>query len=173
MPTIYGISITNVAQMQMNPRTYIGCTAGKLSKRLREHRCLLRAHRHTCGPLQADFDAFGDNVVIFALEHVAYEDRRVKEVEWMEKYRSLGLLYNEHIISFRPSDEAIRKGVAHAHDRPGNRWTPEVNEKRRLAQLGKPKGHGAKISATKRAKRDEIVRSASKDAGASDKEPRT
>jgi hypothetical protein len=76
----------------------------------------------------------------------------------MDNYASNGLLYNEHRISMRPSDAAIQRGVANAHLSPGKRWTVEANEKRSLAQKGIPKGHGAKISATKRAKREQVMR---------------
>lgn len=135
-----------------DPKAYVGCTAGKLSKRLREHRCLLKAGRHTCKPLQLDFTTKGINLRIEAIEEVPREKRQERELYAMKLFESMGRLYNEHLISFRPSDEAIRKGVANAHNEPGNRWTPEANKKRSLAQLGKPKGHGAKISATKRAR---------------------
>jgi len=136
-------------------KTYIGCTRAKPQKRFREHRCWLRAGSHACAGLQKDWSEIGElgfRLVVLDVCHDDLISRREAELKWMDLYCHLGKLYNEHIISFRPSDEAIRKGVANAHKEPGNRWTPEVNEKRRLAQLGKPKGHGAKISATKRAK---------------------
>jgi hypothetical protein len=81
------------------------------------------------------------------------ESRRAAELEAMGRHK--GRLYNE-MISFRPSDEAIRRGVEAS--RRGNRTqTPEANLKRSLAQKGKPKGHGAKISATKQARKAEQV----------------
>jgi hypothetical protein len=84
-------------------------------------------------------------------DDASLEQKRQRELHWMAMLSNAGMLYNEHLISFRPTEAARQKGVANAHAEPGNRWTPEVNEKRRLAQLGKPKGHGAKISATKKA----------------------
>jgi hypothetical protein len=155
MPMIYEVYLqsndgTAVWGNEHGPYVYIGCTAGKLAKRLREHRSLLRTRKHTCSTFQNAFNEFGGKLVIQPLEDVMQEHRREAEVNWMN--RRIARLFNEHLISFRPCDEAIRKGVANAHKSPGNRWTPEANEKRRLAQLGKPKGHGAKISATKRAK---------------------
>lgn len=69
----------------------------------------------------------------------------------MDRYD--GRLYNRHRVSFSLLPEAKAKGVLAAHKERGLRWTPEANLKRSLAQKGKPKGHGAKISATKRAKR--------------------
>lgn len=144
-------------------RYYVGSTKGKLNKRMREHRCLLKNGRHQCKALQKHWDTYGpDTLRIIELELFLWDEsletRRSAELKWMDIYAEKGLLYNEHRISMRPSDEAIKRGVANAHKRPGNRWTPEANEKRRLAQLGKPKGHGAKISATKRAKREQVMR---------------
>jgi tRNA(His) 5'-end guanylyltransferase len=71
----------------------------------------------------------------------------------MNRYDGLGLLYNKAIVSFELKPEWATKGVENSRHSVGNRWTPEANMKRRLAQLGKPKGHGAKISATKQAKK--------------------
>lgn len=131
-------------------KAYIGCTAGKLAKRAREHKCLLRAGRHTCKALQAAWNATPDSFEIVLLE-AAPTDRREAELRWMDAYGAN--LLNEHKVSFAPIPEAIQKGVAaRAAQLRGSTQTTESNEKRRLAQLGKPKGHGAKISATKRAK---------------------
>jgi len=80
-------------------------------------------------------------------------DKRAAEQKWMDTFSTKGLLCNAAEMSFAPSLDAIKKGVANAHLEPGNRWSDEVNQKRRMAQLGKPKGHGAKISATKRARK--------------------
>jgi hypothetical protein len=142
-------------------RFYVGSTKGKLNKRMREHRCLLRQGKHQCSKLQEHWnkwgaDSFRSRVLEFLSDDLSV--RRNAELKWMDLYAKDGTLYNEHRISMRPTDEAIRKGVANAHLKPGNRWTPEANEKRRIAQLGKPKGHGAKISATKRAKREQVMR---------------
>lgn len=146
MPTIYAI-------VDPQQRVYIGCTKSSYMKRLREHRCLLRAGKHTCRPLQAAWDEVqGAGFWARTIDECDEQNRRERELYWMRQYQGTGQLLNEHLISFRPTDAAIAKGVAHAHDKPGNRWTPEANLTRRLAQLGKPKGHGAKISATKRAK---------------------
>lgn len=144
-------------------RFYVGSTKGKLNKRMREHRCLLRQGAHQCRLMQEHWTKYGQDTLhpieleIFLFDE-SLENRRSAELKWMDVYAKDGTLLNEHRISMRPTDEAIRKGVANAHLSPGNRWTPEVNEKRRLAQLGKPKGHGAKISATKRAKREQVMR---------------
>ena len=150
MVTIYALVC------QSNGRAYIGSTKAKIEKRMREHRCLLSAGKHSVGPLQDDWKTFGPGqFTIEAVQEIGTTDlptRRRAELNWMGRYAALGLLYNEHLVSMRPTDEAIRRGVAAAHNAPGNRWTPEANEKRRQAQLGVPKGHGAKISATKRAK---------------------
>jgi hypothetical protein len=80
-------------------------------------------------------------------------EKRERELHWMKHFRALGLLLNEHEISFQPPKGYAQK-AANTRSANGNRHiTPESNEKRRLAQLGKPKGHGAKISATKQAQK--------------------
>jgi hypothetical protein len=139
-------------------KAYIGSTKGKLAKRVREHRCLLNQGSHKTSDLLKDWQQFGEGDFSYIeLEIFLYdftlETRRAAELKWMEHFAKDGLLYNEHRISMRPTDEAIRKGVANAHLVPGNRWTVEANEARGNAQRGIPKGHGAKISATKKALR--------------------
>src|SRR5581483_12121235 len=129
-----------------NGVVYVGSTKAKLSKRLREHRCLLRNGKHKCEGLQADWLHYGeDQFIIYTLEtlcaNASLETRRNAELRWMNTFEEAARLYNVHIVSMSPTYDAIMKGVASAHDKPGNRWTPEVNERRRLAQLGKPKGH--------------------------------
>lgn len=131
---------------------YIGCTKGKLNKRAREHRCLLRAGRHTDRKLQQAWDACcGEGFEIRSLEEVSSEFRVEAELRWMKAYKAAGSLLNQHEISFRPPPGAQALAVA-SRVAKGYRPSAESNEKRRQAQLGKPKGHGAKISATKRAK---------------------
>jgi hypothetical protein len=82
---------------------------------------------------------------------VSVIEKREREIAWMRQYGAQGLLLNENEISFRPPPDAPAKAAA-ARVANGYRPSAESNLKRRLAQLGKPKGHGAKISATKRAK---------------------
>jgi hypothetical protein len=142
---------------------YVGSTKAKTSKRLREHRCTLRSGSHGVAALQIDWNIYGEAAFRMVClddlpDGTSLDGRRKAELKWMEHFAKDGKLYNEHRISMRPTNEAIRKGVANAHLTPGNRWTPEANERRRKAQLGIPKGHGAKISATKRAKREQVMR---------------
>ena len=140
----------------VNGFVYIGCTA-KESKRFREHRCLLRANKHAEKILQIDWNMYGESAFIMVHLEMTItdmvEEKRSRELYWMNHYYSEGLLYNRNMTSFSPTKEAIRMGIEESKYHPGNRWSPEANEKRRLSQLGIPKGHGAKISATKRAKR--------------------
>lgn len=143
--------------LDTDPRFYIGCTRGSTTKRLREHRCLLRAGKHTCKPLQEAYDAKEPRELF--MKHLDecgddLQSRRAAELKAMQQFRSK--LFNE-AISFRPTEEARVKGVEASRGVVGNRWTPEANEKRRMAQLGKPKGHGAKISATKQARKAQQV----------------
>jgi group I intron endonuclease len=156
MATIYAF------KCRANGHGYIGCTKAKLAKRAREHRCLLNSGRHTATRLLADWRIYGpDAFEIVALEvlpDASLSLRRERELWWMASFKQSGLLYNEHEVSFAPVLEARVRGVEASRTATGNRWTPEANLKRRLAQLGKPKGHGAKISATKRAKAQQVMR---------------
>lgn len=151
MVTIYAIFIGTF------DKKYIGSTAGKLSKRLREHRCLLRLGKHSCKEMQTNYqsapypDNIGMQVVEVLNDGCTLDERRQAELKWMRVLADLGQLYNEHQISFQPPIGASAKAAA-TRVANGYRQSAESNEKRRLAQLGRPKGHGAKISVTKRAK---------------------
>lgn len=146
MITIYGLHTPN--------GVYIGCTAGKLNKRMREHRCLLNSGAHKVRLLQ---EAWDENPLSF--EMVAIEtlpefstvvEKRECELKWMKFYDSMGLLLNDHKISFSPPIGAPKLAAA-KRVANGFKHSEESNLKRGLAQKGKPKGHGAKISATKQA----------------------
>lgn len=152
MVTIYAIVCTATAE------SYIGCTAGKVSKRFREHRCLAKNGKHHSPKLIERWAQYGDDgFKAVSLELLAddatLQHKREAELRWLEKTSKEGLLLNKAIISFAPTPEATRSGIEASRHVAGNRWTPETNQKRRMAQLGIPKGHGAKISATKQAKK--------------------
>ncbi len=137
---------------------YIGVTMGKLSKRLREHRCLLRNGKHTCRPLQEAWIRNGEDtfrIIPIGECGNSLEERRAAETEAMLAYGFRR--YNEDTNSFRPTREATRKGIEASRHVEGNKRSPEANLKRSLAQKGKPKGHGAKISATKQARKVQQV----------------
>ena len=135
---------------------YIGCTAGKLGKRMREHRCLLRSGKHKAVRLQTRWNELGPSgfhmEVVEALpNHADVLLRRERELHWLRSYSQQGLLLNEHMVSFSPPVGA-QALAAKARVANGYRPSAESNLKRRMAQLGVPKRHGAKISATKRAR---------------------
>lgn len=137
---------------------YIGCTKANLNKRMREHRCLLNQGKHLAIQMQTDWNEHGEQAFMaLEVERLANDasvvEKRVRELYWMQQYQDR--LYNAHQTSFAPTRAAIEKGLANAHKSPGNRWTEEANRKRSEAQRGIPKGHGAKISATKRARAKE------------------
>lgn len=140
-----------------NGFAYVGCTKYKLAKRLREHRSLLKSKRHTSKRMIEDWHRYGDSAFDIAsieelAEDASLEHKREAELGWMEHYRVLGKLYNEHIISFNSTDESLDKArEAMLRSSPGRRWSAEANLARSMSQKGKPKGHGAKISATKKA----------------------
>lgn len=150
MVTVYAL------RCEATGEAYIGCTAGKLGKRMREHRCLLKAGKHN-SRLQERWNQHGPSgfrmVVLESLpKNIGLIQKRERELFWLRSYSSQGLMLNQHAVSFGGTPESIKMAAAAAQLAPGNRWTPEANLKRRLAQLGIPKGHGAKISATKRAR---------------------
>jgi group I intron endonuclease len=149
MATIYALTCA------INGFAYVGVTSAKLAKRYREHRCLCRNKKHHATKLTDDWHKYGEeSFSMIILEEADYSHRGAHceaEQRWIDAYASQGKLYNAHARSSGLGEEITRKGVAAAHKAPGNRWTPEINMKRRLAQLGRPKGHGAKISATKQA----------------------
>lgn len=135
---------------------YIGCTAGKLGKRMREHRCLLKAGKHGAVKLQSRWNDLGPSGFRMEVVEALPNDadvlmKRERELAWMRDYLERGLLLNTHLNSFRPPDGA-QALAAKARQANGYRPSAESNMKRRVAQLGRPHGHGWKISATKRAR---------------------
>lgn len=152
MAVIYAITCIQTG------KAYIGCTAGKIAKRMREHRCLLRAGRHYSPKFQSEWDRHGEQSfaitqLVFLGHNVTLDVKRKAEQKWIDQYLGKGLLLNEATVSFAPMAGAIIKGIEAARTVAGKRWTPEANRKRSEAQKGIPKGHGAKISATKKAKK--------------------
>ena len=149
MVTIYGLEDASTGA------AYIGCTAGKPGKRMREHRSLLKAGKHNSTKLQEAWNDHAGQFQMRVLETmpvgVLVIEKRERELSWMKHYRVQGLLLNDNEISFQPPKHAPALAAA-ARVANGYRPSAESNLRRRLAQLGKPKGHGAKISATKQAK---------------------
>lgn len=150
MVTVYALRCVTTGE------AYIGCTAGSLGKRMREHRCLLNQGKHKAVRLLARWVELGPSgfrmEVIEALPNDATTLlKRERELYWMRSFSERGLLLNDHTVSFSPP---VGAQALAAKSRVANGYRPsaESNEKRRLAQLGVPKGHGWKISATKRAK---------------------
>lgn len=160
MVVIYGL--VNVA----TGRTYVGCTAGKLNKRFREHRCLLNNGKHNEQTLQVEWTLYGScayeiKVLEELAENATLPQKREAELRWMQRLDGEGILYNQNKTSFAFTKEATKKGIE-ASRTAGRPVSPEGRLKRRLSQLGISKNHGAKISATKRKNRmlrrsDEIV----------------
>jgi hypothetical protein len=122
---------------------------------MREHRSLLKAGKHSSKRLQEAWNDHAGQFQMKVLETMPAEvsviEKRERELSWMKHYRVQGLLLNDNELSFRPPPDAPAKAAA-ARVANGYRPSAESNMKRRLAQLGRPKGHGAKISATKLAK---------------------
>jgi group I intron endonuclease len=129
---------------------YIGCTSANLLKRMREHRSLLNNHKHNEKGLQEGWDKYGKEAFnIIVLEELpdtaSVIEKREAELKWFKIFEQQKRLYNTNLNSFM----AVKKGFGN-YTNKGRKQTPEEIEKRRLAQLGKPKNHGHKISATKK-----------------------
>jgi len=148
MVTVYGLEDASTGA------AYVGCTAGKIGKRMREHRSLLKAGKHSSKRLQEAWNDHAGEFQMKVLETMPAEvsviEKRERELSWMKHYRGSNLLLNDNEYSFRPPPNAPAMA---SKSRVANGYRPsaESNLKRRLAQIGKPKGHGAKISATKKA----------------------
>ena len=148
MVTVYGLEDASTGA------AYVGCTAGKIGKRMREHRSLLKAGKHSSKRLQEAWNDHAGEFQMKVLETMPAEvsviEKRERELSWMKHYRGSNLLLYDNEYSFRPPPNAPAMA---AKSRVANGYRPsaESNLKRRLAQIGKPKGHGAKISATKKA----------------------
>ncbi len=144
-------------------KRYIGCTSGKLSKRMREHRCLLNKGTHSSKEMIKDWNLYGQECFeITAIQRDvpdSKDEKRKAETYWFERTPK-NQLYNISLCSFAPPKGAPAL-AAKARKANGYRPSQESNRKRREAQLGIPKNHGHKISATKRRNRllksDDIV----------------
>lgn len=142
---------------------YIGITAGNLAKRFREHKCLAKSGKHHSKQLCAEWSEHGDesfvmNVLETLPDTASLIEKREAELRFLKTYEASGKLLNSSTASFQPTPEAILMGNEASRTAVGNRWTDDANAKRRAAQLGIPKGHGAKISATKQAQKAERER---------------
>ena len=149
MVTIYALTCL------ANGKAYIGCTRGKIAKRFREHRCLLNASKHSEPLLQADWLQYGQQMfametVMQLEEDVSLHALRAMETFTMQRYKATGMLYNQNEASFMPTRAAIMKSASMGVNR-GRMISEEQKLKQRMSQLGIPKNHGAKISATKKA----------------------
>ena len=133
---------------------YIGCTAGKLGKRMREHRCLLNKGRHKARRMQDLWNEHGS--AGFRLESLeslpktaTVIDKRKREIFWMENYDKRGMLLNHCKVSFAPPKGAPAL-AAQARVANGYKPSAESNKKRSLAQKGKSHDYGHKISKAKK-----------------------
>jgi hypothetical protein len=137
-------------------KTYIGCTGGRinarrkynnslkslLSKRFREHRCLLNAGKHAEPTLQSDWRIYPESEFqIVSLEELgdypAPSVKREAELRWMQVYEARGLLYNTYKEAFSFTKEATKAGIEAS--RSAGRW-----------HNGVPDDHGRKISEGRR-----------------------
>lgn len=154
------MAVIYALECERNGFAYIGVTNAKLSKRFREHRCLCRSGKHHATKLMEDWANYGEQAFrMRVLEETAYPKRGAHnetEQRWIDVYRQAGKLYNAHSRSSGLGGETTRKGVEAARHVVGSRWSEEANLKRSLAQRGVPKGHGAKISATKQRNKAKI-----------------
>ena len=90
MAVIYALTCS------VNGFAYIGVTSAKLSKRLREHRCLCRSGKHHASKLTEDWLKFGESCFsMTVLEEAAYSHRGAHceaEQRWIDHYSRIGKL---------------------------------------------------------------------------------
>ena len=143
-----------VIRNNISGKVYVGSSINP-KKRWREHRCNLRQGKHHAPLLQRAWDARGESAFTFEVIETVHTKAEMvcREQYWIDTLESFGSKgYNATGEAFRMSAENIAKGVAAASaKRRGNPHSPESNLRRSLSQKGIPKGHGAKISATKKA----------------------
>ena len=130
-------------------KAYVGCTKNNLAKRMREHRCLLKNQKHNEKLLQDAWNTYGESsfsmmVLEELLDTASVIEKREAELKWFKIFDLESRLYNTNQKSF----QAVKSDFGN-YSNKGRKHTPEEIEKRRLAQIGKPKNHGHKISATK------------------------
>lgn len=139
MPVIYAI------RNKITDKVYVGCTKGKLTKRLREHKCMLNTKAHTSAEMQADFDIGGwDAFEGYVLEHLLEDanvvQKRAAELYWMQQFE--GKLYNFSQTSFAPTKEAMKKGLEEARktasERMKKQWQDPEMRAKRLAGIQTP-----------------------------------
>lgn len=91
--TIYAL------QHNKTKRMYIGSSAN-IERRYLQHISALRVGHHPVEDLQKDFDRYGEDFSLFALERITKWAERNREYEWMVKYktyiRGIGYNYKDH-----------------------------------------------------------------------------
>lgn len=96
--TIYAI------QHNETKRIYIGSTKN-VETRYQSHIGALRRGKHTVEDMQEDFDKYGENYSLFILEEIKEFKDKIKEYEWMRKYktmeRSTGYNYKDKASAMR------------------------------------------------------------------------
>ena len=93
MAVIYGLTNKILGKM------YVGSTEAKLSKRLREHRCLLRNGKHTSYKIQEDWNLYGEHEFEMRIledigHNVTHSVKKKAEQKWIDIIKEKGLLYN-------------------------------------------------------------------------------
>ena len=108
--TIYAI------QHNVTKRIYIGSSC-RLKDRYKNHIYALRTGKHSNEDMQSDYDQYGEDYSVFALEEVCKYDDRSKEYEWMKKYkthqRGIGYNYNDPAFtrSKKPTELPLKEGL--------------------------------------------------------------
>lgn len=122
------MAVVYAVRNKVTGKVYIGCTAGKLNKRLREHKSMLNTGIHSSAEMQADFNAGGwemfEGEVLEQLpEGCNVITKRAAELYWMQEFADR--LYNCTQASFAPTPEANAKGVATAQLTASTRMTEQ------------------------------------------------
>lgn len=132
------MAIVYAVRNRVTGKVYIGCTKGKLNKRLREHKSMLATRCHSSVEMQQDYDAGGWEL----FEGVELEElpddanvvaKRAAELYWMQEFADK--LYNCTQASFAPTPEAHAKGVAAAQLTVSARTTDLHNDPEMHARM--------------------------------------
>lgn len=116
-----------------NGYRYVGCTEGKPSKRLREHRCLLNKGRHYSERMMSDWRKYGERCFsLRTLERFdgGLEQRREAELKWLRHFKAKGLLYNKAVQAFAPQEWARKLGHEAARNPEVRRRAGAVRKQR-------------------------------------------
>ena len=102
-------------------RVYVG-SSSRVDNRFKEHMCALRNGRHSVEDMQADFEKYGEDYSFTVLDEIATYEDRLKEYDWMKKYRSydkqFGYNYKDYAFRHTIKNETELLKMIRNHPNP-------------------------------------------------------